>query len=194
MLIVCYSWCSFTTCWLFCGSFHLSCMPDFPFGMISVWPENTVPPCLDVGLLVMNWFCSSDSILIFCLHPWKGFRVNTEVWLVIFFSVLKIHIDFYPQALLWGSLIHCAFEGKCLFFPSLLYLLKAILFVSVFQKVSTMPCLRVYSRPPCPRVQPGSGHVLCLRFGVLTPWGQRADSGMGVWYPQQVLNLVLCRY
>ena len=53
----------------FCGSFRLSCMPDFPFGMISVWPENTVPLCLDVGLLVMNWFCSSDSILIFCLHP-----------------------------------------------------------------------------------------------------------------------------
>ena len=96
----------------------------------------------------------------------------------MFFSVLKIHIDFYPQVLLWGSL----------------YLLKAILFVSVFQKVGTMPCLHVYLRPPCPRVQPASGHVLCFRFGVLTPWGQRADSGMGVWYPQQVLNLVLCRY
>ena len=53
----------------FYSSIPLSCMSDFPFGMISVRPENTVPSCLDVGLLAMNWFCSSDSILIFCLHP-----------------------------------------------------------------------------------------------------------------------------
>lgn len=53
----------------FCGSVLLPCMSDFPFGMISVRPENIVPSCLDVGLLAMNWFCSSDSVLIVCLHP-----------------------------------------------------------------------------------------------------------------------------
>lgn len=38
----------------FCGFFLLSCMSDFPFGIISLWPENTVQSCLGVGLLVLN--------------------------------------------------------------------------------------------------------------------------------------------
>ena len=41
-----------------------------------------------------------------------------------------------------------------------------------------MPCLDVYSRPPCPWVQPASGHVLCVRFGVLTPGGRGLTLGL----------------
>lgn len=156
----------------FCGSVLLPCMSDFPFGMISVRPENIVPSCLDVGLLAMNWFGSSDSILFaFILERDLEWIQKYDWWSSL--QHWRCTTGVYAQALLLASLTYCAFDGSV--FP---LRCLPILFVFVSQKVRAMPCADVCSCPPCPWVQPASGHVLCFRFGVLIPGGRGLTLGL----------------